>query len=292
MKNNRAWQFMASRSLVGRFSSSFSSSPLFAFSTVSAGLLAFSSPFLRLKDEHNSSKVSFPWNSFSSSDQTFESRVKEMKRWWGSLPSGGNRDIQMILFVNFLVLAMWKIPSQSVRTFMTRHFICGLDQVSRGHLHTLLTSAFSHSSFLHFAINGYVFWQFASLTQSLYGRENFLKLFFGGALFSSAFSIVNQVRLPLTSGSVGASGAILAIVIALLSHPAMSEQKLRMMFLPVEFTSTQLVSLAFLIDLVGLCMRWRFMDHAGHLGGSLTGLCMANSNRNRKQPPFSTPKWS
>ena len=115
MKNNRAWQFMASRSLVGRFSSSFSSSPLFAFSTVSAGLLAFSSPFLRfflffifhfislffcfclffprsscvelicffprLKDEHNSSKVSFPWNSFSSSDQTFESRVKEMKRF-------------------------------------------------------------------------------------------------------------------------------------------------------------------------------------------------------------------
>jgi len=77
-----------------------------------------------------------------------------------------------IIGANALVFAAWQIPS--LFTFMARNF---LHVPASGYCRTLVTSAFSHHSFLHFAANMYVLNSWGSVLALALGPELVCKIF-------------------------------------------------------------------------------------------------------------------
>ncbi|GLE11712.1 hypothetical protein PINS_up024299 [Pythium insidiosum] len=58
---------------------------------------------------------------------------------------------------------MWRVSFRypKMERFMWRHFACSYDGVVHGkRVHTLLTSAFSHITIPHIAINMFMLWEF------------------------------------------------------------------------------------------------------------------------------------
>jgi membrane associated rhomboid family serine protease len=130
-----------------------------------------------------------------------------------------------IIAANTLVLGLWRV-SPALNQWMWRNFACSYNAVTHGRrVHTLLTSAFSHITLPHFAINMFMLWEFGRQvlapstsvnnqqdrwysravansrvagyfsnpfgeTAQLLSLEKFLALYFGSAFASSALSVV------------------------------------------------------------------------------------------------------
>ncbi len=58
----------------------------------------------------------------------------------------------------------------------------------------MLTSAFSHYSAVHLAVNMYVLHSFAAPMASVLGKEQFVGIYLASAVVSSFFSSVYKVR--------------------------------------------------------------------------------------------------
>ena len=134
----------------------------------------------------------------------------------------------------------------------------------------LLLSCFSHSEFWHIGANMFVLWSFAPLIQSLLGTEQFIAFYITGGTFSSLASHLFKTSIKSKIPSVGASGALLAVLAACcIERP---EARLSILFLPFFTFSAQTALYSIVaFDLAGLLLRWRLFDHAGHLGGTMFG---------------------
>lgn len=132
-----------------------------------------------------------------------------------------------IIAANTLVLGMWRVSPGIPRLnqWMWRNFACSYNAVAHGRrVHTLFTSAFSHITIPHFAINMFMLWEFGrqvlapsnsfnrqdrwynravsnSRVAGYFGNpfgesaqllslEKFFALYFGSAFTSSALSVV------------------------------------------------------------------------------------------------------
>ncbi|XP_008805162.2 RHOMBOID-like protein 12, mitochondrial isoform X1 [Phoenix dactylifera] len=99
-----------------------------------------------------------------------------------------------------------------------------LDNFKSGRLHTLLTSAFSHSDLDHLVTNMIGLYFFGTNIGKLFGPEFLLKLYLAGALGGSIFFLVHKALIvPSTEGyrgwdssripGLGASAAVNAIIL-------------------------------------------------------------------------------
>jgi rhomboid-like protein len=86
---------------------------------------------------------------------------------------------------------------------MHEHFTSSSHNYTAGRVWTLLTSAFSQSEPLHMLFNGLSFFWMAPGVLGMLGGAQFLVLYLGGALASSAVSLALDGGRP----SLGASGA-------------------------------------------------------------------------------------
>ncbi|XP_062521518.1 presenilin-associated rhomboid-like protein, mitochondrial [Corticium candelabrum] len=170
-----------------------------------------------------------------------------------------------IIAVNTCIYLLWQVPSFS--PFMVRWFMAS---PLAGSSVTLLTSAFSHMNFWHLFLNMYVFWSFLYPLERFMSAESFLAFYVTAGAASGLASHLAKVLRSSLSPSLGASGALLAIVGMVCF--AMPDLKLQVVFLPFFTISAGKGLLALMgIDLAGLLLRWQFFDHAGHLGGVLFG---------------------
>ncbi|KAH7964794.1 hypothetical protein HPB49_001383 [Dermacentor silvarum] len=88
---------------------------------------------------------------------------------------------------------------------------------------------------------------------------------------SSLASYLHKVATQRAAMSLGASGAILAVVGALcLQYP---DAQLSILFLPFfTFSAAAALKGVLVFDTAGMLLRWRLLDHAAHLGGTLFGV--------------------
>ncbi|KAJ1985114.1 hypothetical protein H4R34_000191 [Dimargaris verticillata] len=191
-----------------------------------------------------------------------------------------------ILGLNALVYLCWGIGQERLRLagddhfigFMQRHFVTSLANYEEHRYWTLLTSCFSQMTTIHLAFNMFALYSFGVPVVQLMGARPFLIFYTLAGITSSIVSLVGQ-RFRMTmgnprtvnrqSGSVGASGAVLAtLTLFAMVYPS---SKILLVFIPVNSQAAIAVLAAY--DLVNLFKNPNsLIDSAGHLGGTMFGL--------------------
>jgi len=193
---------------------------------------------------------------------------EELRQWWASL-GPGERLFWPLCGLNLLVFAAWRLPV--LQPFMTRWFLCGPAQAS---CLPMILSAFSHYGSLHLLCNMMVLHSFMGHAVHLLGPEQFLAVYLSAGVLSSMASLTYKVATRSAGLSLGASGAICCTVGMFASYQP--DARLSILFLPMlTFPASLGIGLMMVVDTAGMLLRWRYLDHAAHLGGMLYGVFWA-----------------
>lgn len=180
----------------------------------------------------------------------------------------GEKIAGCVIIANVVVLASWRIPA--LRPVMEKYFLCRVNP-KKIPLSPMILSCFSHINPLHFAFNMYALYSFSNFATSLLGPEQLVGLYFSAGAVSSFTSIGCRLIRKEYMPSLGASGALLGVVSYICV--ARPETELLLFFMPIA--AGHAIKGLLLLDTAGIIARWRFMDHAAHLGGSLFGIWYA-----------------
>ena len=175
-----------------------------------------------------------------------------------------------------LIFALWQFPaSTGVPTALNNHFVCSSRNLRRRRFHTVITSAFSHASLQHLALNLYGFQSFGrSVKTTLSVYDISLGSFICAAAFfsSGVFLLLDRVRG--TGGSCfGLSGVTLACLAFDSFRYPTKELRLFVSFIPIVLQSHFVFVglLAFSIaGILGLAGQGN-VAHSTHLGGLVFG---------------------
>ncbi|KAK7156011.1 hypothetical protein R3I94_006166 [Phoxinus phoxinus] len=191
---------------------------------------------------------------------------KQVNQWWNSL-SEGQKTVTGIIAVNVLVFCCWRVPSLQI--FMLKYFTS--NPAAKALCWPMLLSTFSHYSFFHLAANMYVLWSFSSSIINMMGKEQFVAVYLSAGVISSFVSYLGKTGMGRFGPSLGASGAIMTVLAAVCTK--MPEAKMAIIFLPMyTFAAGTALKAIVALDAAGLILRWRFFDHAAHLGGVFFGI--------------------
>ncbi|KAF5206574.1 Rhomboid family protein, partial [Thalictrum thalictroides] len=142
------------------------------------------------------------------------------RRSW--IPTTDNVLLGLVI-ANVVVFIMWRVVDPA---FMKRNFMISVENFTSGRVHTLITSAFSHTDIEHLFSNMIGLYFFGRSIENCFGAQFLLKLYVAGALGGSIFYLVQHAFiLPTSKGSgmwyvdpkkipaLGASGAVSAIML-------------------------------------------------------------------------------
>lgn len=191
---------------------------------------------------------------------------QQLNQWYNGL-SEGTKVAYAIIGVNAAVFLMWRVPR--LQPTMVRYF--SSNPASRSVCLPMLLSTFSHSSLLHLCANMLVLTSFAPAAVALWGKEQFVAMYLSAGVLSSFASYLHKVATKRPAMSLGASGAILAVIAAMcVQYP---DAQLAIIFLPF-FTFSAGIALKAIVamDVAGILLKWQLLDHAAHLGGSIFGI--------------------
>ncbi|KAJ2117039.1 hypothetical protein IW146_001066 [Coemansia sp. RSA 922] len=185
---------------------------------------------------------------------------------WHTL-SRGQRCVYTIAALNAVVLGMWQIPR--LLPFMARTF---LHDPRTGRSYTLLTSSFSHREVWHFAFNTIGLVSFGSIVADTMSTEQFTAFYLSAGVISGLAShLLSPLRAALIMPSLGASGAVYAVVGAsMMLNP---DSKIALIFLPfVPISISHAFPALLAYDFLGAILGWQKFGHVAHLTGGLLGI--------------------
>ncbi|CAD5233386.1 unnamed protein product [Bursaphelenchus xylophilus] len=185
--------------------------------------------------------------------------------------SPGQKLIFGLIAANVAITILWQIPS--LRVPMMRYFTNSFAQKSL--CVPMVSSVFSHSSWIHLGLNMYVLHSFASVSvDRFFGVDQFLAFYLTAGAFSSLTSLAHKSAVRSPVRALGASGAICALLVY--TCMKIPDSRLSIIFLPMFTFSAENAAYGLMaFDLAGLLLRFKLFDHAAHLGGSIFGLWYA-----------------
>lgn len=152
----------------------------------------------------------------------------------------------------------------------------------------MFLSMFSHSTPVHLGLNMFVLYSFSQPAGITFGKEQFLALFLAAGMCGSLASVVNKTIVKSTASSLGAVSTPTCDLDCFIRYPNQSggvfgplaatcilypDSQLQIVFLPFfTFSAGMAIKCMMAVDLIGMFARWRFLDHAAHLGGALFGV--------------------
>jgi rhomboid-like protein len=204
---------------------------------------------------------------------------RDVNRFWSQL-TPGDRVWVPILTLNVIVFGLWRVPA--MKSFMLKHFASNPAHQGLSLYSSMLLSTFSHYSLFHIFSNMYVLRSFSGAVNTL-GYEQYIAMYLSAGILSSFTSYAFKVLTKSPGFSLGASGAIMAVLAYVCAqHP---NSKLQIIFIPdFQFSAGSAIQCIMLFDLAGLIFRWRLFDHAAHLGGAAFGLFWSTYGKDKIWP--------
>ncbi|KAG2392859.1 hypothetical protein C9374_009436 [Naegleria lovaniensis] len=183
----------------------------------------------------------------------------------------------------------------------TRHMTCSVNNLLRRRIHTLITCTFVHSGLAHLSFNMLALYNMGHLLYESLSPEAFLAFYFGAGACASVGSILLKlVTKNYYQASVGASGAIFAVMFAGLNIISLEKAKINLIFLPDSFGgfNPQYFLPAYFIGeiLFNIYSRRVKLDTGAHLTGAafgyaaLTALRKQEHHRQRRCAELSSRK--
>lgn len=134
---------------------------------------------------------------------------------------------------------------------------------------TIITSGFVHADMAHLLFNMLAFWSFGVPLEYRIGTTAFVVLY-GAGLLLSQYGTYRKHRNNPDYATLGASGAVSAVMFAYIVYSPTS--KLMMIFLPVPIPAP-VFGIVYLAYSIWSARNSRDrINHDAHLGGALTGL--------------------
>lgn len=146
----------------------------------------------------------------------------------------------------------------------------------------LLTYAFLHGSFTHLLFNMLGLWMFGSELERLWGRRRYGEFLIAGALTAALAQLVFTAIAGSPAPTVGASGALYAL---LLAYGMLFPNRTVMLLIPpIPMKARTFVIVFGTLELLFGLSGSSGIAHFAHLGGMLGGWLMIRWWRG--QPPF------
>ncbi|MCC8137286.1 MAG: rhomboid family intramembrane serine protease [Clostridiales bacterium] len=139
--------------------------------------------------------------------------------------------------------------------------------VNYGQYYRLFTCMFLHFGIRHLFNNMLVLVFLGDELERLAGKLRFLLIYFGGGLVGNILSVAYDMRMGEYSVSAGASGAIFAVIGALVGVVFLNRGKIP------AYTKRRMLLMASLSVLQGLTATG--VDNCAHIGGMISGLLLA-----------------
>lgn len=130
-------------------------------------------------------------------------------------------------------------------------------------------SGFVHASYGHLFFNALTFWSFGFALERAIGSVRFAALYAAGLLVSDAGTYLKH-RADPDYASLGASGAILAVLFAAIVY--FPHTSLSIMFLPVPIPAPLFAVLYLAYTIYAARQKQDGINHDAHLGGAITGV--------------------
>ena len=124
----------------------------------------------------------------------------------------------------------------------------------------------------HLGLNMYVLHNFGPLMIETIGVPSFLLMYMAAGITGSCASLLWHTTLKTVQySSLGASGSIIGVISAFAIYQP--NAKFKIVFTPDDLGFDAIKGLMGLVtfDTIGMIMKWKFLDHAAHLGGAFTG---------------------
>jgi membrane associated rhomboid family serine protease len=146
----------------------------------------------------------------------------------------------------------------------------------------VLTYAFMHGDFGHLFFNMIGLWMFGGELERLWGQKRYIHFLLAGALSAAVIQIVWTMLIGSRVPTVGASGAIFALLLAF--GMLFPNRTIMLLIPPIPMKAKFFVAIFGALELVLGFIGGGGVAHFAHLGGMLGGFLMIRFWRG--QSPF------
>jgi membrane associated rhomboid family serine protease len=149
----------------------------------------------------------------------------------------------------------------------------------------VFTHMFTHGSFSHILFNMFALWMFGKVLENVWGAKRFLNFYLLSGIGAAVVHLVVQYLMGGDGPAVGASGAIMGVLVAF--GYLFPNTELFILFIPFPVKAKWAVIGYVAIDLFGGFANFSGdnIAHFAHLGGALTGFILVllwNKNNRRR----------
>jgi len=186
-----------------------------------------------------------------------------------------NAPVALTILISTIGISIWGLINEDIRD---KHTLIPYDMIMYKEYYRMLTSGWMHGNTMHLLFNMVTFIFFGFMLEYRLGHWQFGVLYIVGMLIGNLIPTIRFRKDTAYAGSVGASGAISAIVLsAVICNPYL---KFGIPFLSNEFPILQLpgyiAAFGFIVYSAVNSMRKAEMqiNHDAHLWGAIGGIAL------------------